>query len=375
VRGTEALEQRLLAGLKELDRAGLRRQLRAPSGIDFSSNDYLGLASHPLLKRRMTEAIEELGCGSTGSRLLRGERANTSAVEQRFAKFKNTDRALYFSSGYMANIAVLSVFPEDGDVIFSDASNHASLIDGMRLSRARKVIFPHNDAGALSQRMEEETRPGQKFVVTESLFSMDGDFAPLAEYAELCRKHQAALIVDESHAVGIYGDRGSGLIEECGIEHGVLASINTAGKALGVAGAFVAGPEWAIESLVQNARSFIFSTAAPPALAAALDASLDVIADEPQRRNRLLQLAAQLRAKLRIPGRSQIIPMILGANEHATAVASMLQERGFDVRAIRPPTVPEGTARLRISVNINLSEDVLDRLAAALEEISCAESS
>ena len=273
----DALERRLRAELSELDRAGLRRVLRAPSGIDFSSNDYLGLAQHPLLKQRMAAAVCELGCGSTGSRLLRGERDAFSHVEQRFATFKNADRSLYFSSGYLANIAILSTFAEADDVIFSDERNHASLIDGMRLSRARKVIYPHNDAAALARLLAEESSAGQKFIVTESLFSMDGDFAPLAEYAALCREHEAALIVDEAHAVGIYGARGSGWIEACGVEDDVFISINTAGKAIGVAGAFVTGPEWAIETLVQRARPFVFSTAPPPALAEALEASLDVI--------------------------------------------------------------------------------------------------
>jgi 8-amino-7-oxononanoate synthase len=369
-----ALERRLRAGLDQLDRAGLRRVLRSPTGIDLSSNDYLGLAEHPFLKQRMAAAVCELGCGSTGSRLLRGEREAFSKVEQRFASFKRTDRSLYFSSGYLANIAVLSTFAEADDVILSDERNHASLIDGMRLSRARRVIYPHCDVAALG-RLMAEAGAGQKFVVTESLFSMDGDFAPLPEYAKLCREHGAALIVDESHGVGVYGDRGSGWIEACGVEDDVFVSINTAGKALGVAGAFVAGPEWAIETLVQNARSFIFSTAATPGIAAAIEASLDVIAAEPERRERLLTRASHLRRSLGMAGTSQIIPFVLGSNERATATATALQERGFDVRAIRPPTVPEGTARLRISVNVNLSEDVLDRFAAALNEISCAVSS
>jgi 8-amino-7-oxononanoate synthase len=259
----EGLERRVRAELAALDCAGLRRVLRAPSGIDLSSNDYLGLATHSLLKQRMAAAVCEHGCGSTGSRLLRGERECFSQIERRFAEFKRTERSLYFSSGYLANVAVLTTFPEAGDIIFSDERNHASLIDGARLSRARKVIFPHSDAMALRRLMAEETGLGQKFVVTESLFSVDGDFAPLTEYAALCQETGAALIVDEAHAVGIYGERGQGLGDD------VFVSVNTAGKALGVAGAFVAGPAWAIEFLAQRARPFIFSTAPPPAVAAA----------------------------------------------------------------------------------------------------------
>src|SRR5579862_9776188 len=259
------LEDRVRAHLADLERDGLLRKLRPPQGIDFSSNDYLGLATHPLVKERMATAVHELGCGSTGSRLLRGERACFSAIEKRFAEFKGTDRALYFSSGYLANLAVLTTFPESGDTIFSDERNHASLIDGARLSRAERVVFPHLQPGTVSE---------GAFLVTESVFSMDGDLAPLGEY----RKLGSALIVDEAHAVGLYGDRGQGRVEGINAGDGVFVSVNPAGKALGVAGAFVAGPAWAIEYLEQRARPFIFSTASPPAIAAALDASLDVIA-------------------------------------------------------------------------------------------------
>jgi 8-amino-7-oxononanoate synthase len=376
---TDALARRLHARLHALDRDGLSRTLRAPSGIDLSSNDYLGLAQHPRLKQRMAEAVLEHGCGSTGSRLLRGERAAFQRVEQRFAAFKGTERALYFSSGYLANIAVLSTFAESGDVIYSDQFNHASLIDSARLSRARRVVYPHNDLGALERLLRENRPEGQAFVVTESLFSMLGDLAPLRELASLCRSTGASLIVDEAHAVGIYGSRGSGMIESAEVDGDVFVSINTAGKALGVGGAFVAGSALAMETLVQRARPFIFSTAPPPAMAAALDASLDLIEQEPDRRATLLRLAACLRSRLAIPGTSQIIPVLLGSNERAVQVAEDLQEAGFDVRAIRPPSVPHGAAQLRISINVNLTEDALDRfaraLSEALQESSCAASS
>ncbi len=355
-----ALERRVRASLEELDRAGLRRHLRAPMGVDLCSNDYLGLANHPLLKQRMAEAVCREGVGSTGSRLLRGQRDGFSEIERRFAAFKQTDRSLYFSSGYLANLAVLTTFPQAGDVVFSDQLNHASLIDGVRLSQARRVIFRHNDAGELAGLLREAEGAGQKFVVVESLFSMEGDRAPLAAYAHLCRETGAALIVDEAHAVGIYGERGQGLGED------MFVSINTAGKALGVAGAFVAGPEWAIELLIQRARPFIFSTAPPPAAAAALEASLDVIEGEPERRARLLELAGYVRTGLGLPGDSQIIPVLLGSNERAVAVAEKLQREGFDVRAIRPPTVPEGSARLRLSINVSLSETILDQFLDCL---------
>jgi 8-amino-7-oxononanoate synthase len=360
------LADRLHKRLAEIEAGGLARSLCPPSGIDLCSNDYLGLAHHPRLKQAMADAVLREGCGSTGSRLLRGERACFAQVERSFAHFKGVERSLYFSSGYLANLAVLTTFPEDGDVIFSDERNHASLIDGIRLSRARRVVFPHNDADALAGLLDEEKSLAQKFVVVESLFSMDGDEAPLAEYATLCRTHEAALIVDEAHAVGIYGERGSGLIEARGVADDVFVSINTAGKALGVSGAFVAGAAVAIECLVQQARPFIFSTAPPPAVAAALEASLAVIADEPERRERLLSRAQYLRARLGYARTSQIVSVVIGENERAMAVARELQRAGFDVRAIRPPSVPPGTARLRVAVNEALTERVLDEFVDAL---------
>jgi 8-amino-7-oxononanoate synthase len=354
------LAARLSERLRAIEAQGLRRTLRPPSGIDLCSNDYLGLAEHPHLKQRMADAVSAEGVGSTGSRLLRGERSGFARVEEKFASFKGAERSLYFSSGYLANLAVLTTFPEAGDVIFSDEWNHASLIDGARLSRARRVVFPHNDAKALEQLLREDTGEGQKFIVVESLFSMDGDQAPLAEYAALCRAAGAELIVDEAHAVGVYGECGRGLAGD------VFLSINTAGKALGVSGAFVAGPAEAIEYLIQRARPFIFSTAPPPAIAAALEASLEVMADEPERRERLLARARYLRERLGLAGDSPIIPIIVGENERAVAVARELQEAGFDVRAIRPPTVPAGTARLRVTVNQGLSEELLDRFVGVL---------
>lgn len=374
------LQARLAQRWSALHERKLLRTLRPPAGIDLSSNDYLGLARHPLLKRRMVQAIESEGCGSTGSRLLTGQRDAFEAVERAFAEFKGVERALYFSSGYLANLAVLTTFAEPGDVVLSDRLNHASLRDGLRLSHARRVVFAHNDARAVARLLESTRGRGQTFVVTESLFSMDGDVPPLEEYAAICREAGALLIVDEAHAVGVYGARGSGLVEERGIDRDVFVSINTAGKALGVSGAFVAGPAWAIDHLVQRARPFVFSTAAPPALAAAIDASLTLISQEPERRQRLLERAARLRASLieagvPVPaGASQIVPIVVGAADRTLAIADALQARGFDVRPIRPPTVPEGTARLRVSVNVNLTDAAMDgfvrTLAATLQE-SC----
>ena len=321
-RAAHALDARLRARLTDWENAGLLRTLAPPAGIDLSSNDYLQLSSHPDVVSRFAEAVRQAGAGSTGSRLLRGEREAFARVERRFAALKQTERLLFFSSGYLANLAVLTTLPEVGDVLFSDARNHASLIDGSRLSRATTVVFPHNDVAALARalRSSDAVLP---FVVVESLFSMDGDMAPLVDYAEVCAACGAALIVDEAHAVGIYGERGSGLIEAAGIEAMVTASINTAGKALGVAGAFVAGSASVISYMTQRARPFVFSTAPPPALADALEASLDLVGAEPERRLRVQRLSSHLRARLAahgvdvLPGSSQILSVIVGDNDRA----------------------------------------------------------
>jgi 8-amino-7-oxononanoate synthase len=376
---TNPLEARIRTRLTDWEAAGLLRTLRPPSGVDFSSNDYLNLSTHPLILERLANAVARHGCGSTGSRLLRGDRAVFGAVERRFARFKGAERSLYFSSGYLANIAVLATLTEPNDIVFSDERNHASLIDGIRLSRATRMVFPHNDVERLAELLAEAPPPGQRFVIVESLYSMDGDMAPLADYASLCRSAGATLIVDEAHAVGVYGATGSGLIEDSNVEADVLLSINTAGKALGVSGAFVAGPAWAIDYLVQRARPFVFSTAPPPALAEALDASLDVVEDEPELREQLKSRARRVREQLADSGievpraGSQIVPLVLGDNDRAVSVAQVLQSEGFDVRAIRPPSVPRGTARLRVSVNAGLTDDSIDRfarsVAMALKEV------
>ena len=393
-----SLRERVRARLGDLEENGLLRTLRAPSGVDLSSNDYLGIAADPRVKDAMIAAAACEGVGSTGSRLLRGERERFTALEARFAQFKGAERSLYFSSGYLANIAVMTTFAEGDDVIVSDERNHASLIDGIRLSPAQREIVAHNDVAAVRRALQVGARragdvrraggaggagraggagwvegaPGERFLVVESLFSMDGDEAPLAEYAEICAATGAHLIVDEAHAVGVYGRRGTGLIEEHRIADRVFLSINTAGKALGVAGAFVAGPAWSIDYLIQRARPFIFSTASPPALTSALAASLDIIEGEPQRRARLREISEKLRVRLLKAGiqagagTSHIIPIFIGDNDAAVAIAEAMQADGFDVRAIRPPSVPPGTARLRIAVNVNLTDDLIDRFVPAL---------
>jgi 8-amino-7-oxononanoate synthase len=366
------LETRVVERMASLQSSGAMRSVRPPFGVDLCSNDYLGFARHSVLKQRMAEAVWNEGCGSTGSRLLRGERDTLSALEQRFARFKGTEAALYFTSGYMANVAVLSTFLEAGDMVFSDSLNHASLIDGIRLGRAQKAIFPHVDVAALIRALNSSPVAAQRFLVTESVFSMDGDFAPLREYATVAAQSGCAFIVDEAHSVGVFGARGSGLIEAEQVADNVFLSINPMGKAFGVAGAFVCGSAWAIDYLRQRARPFIFSTAAPPAIASALDAALDLMEQGRDARERVLCLTAFLRALLADAGfdvareGSQIIPVVIGGNLEVLAVVEQLQKSGFDVRAIRPPTVPQGTARLRISVNAALTEVILRDFASAL---------
>jgi 8-amino-7-oxononanoate synthase len=368
------LERRLRSRLADLQSHGLLRTLRPPHGVDLSSNDYLALSRHPRIVDAFARGLAEEGAGSTGSRLLRGDREAFAEAERRFAVFKGTPRALFFSSGYLANIAVITSLTEASDVVFSDERNHASLIDGIRLARSERVVFPHNDVSALAQLLESTPCAGLRFVVVESLFSMDGDRAPLDRYVGLCRSNDAVLIVDEAHAVGVCGERGTGLLDECAAAR-MCVSINTAGKALGVGGAFVAGPETAIDYLAQRARPFVFSTAAPPAMAHAIMASLDLVGDEPDRRHRVRELSAYLRQCLSdagvdtAEGDSHIVPIYIGDNDAAVSVAAALQADGFDVRAIRPPTVPAGTSRLRVSVNVLLDEPTIDRFVVRLSSV------
>lgn len=365
-----ALEERIRSQLDQLGTSGLRRSLEEPRGIDLCSNDYLGFARDPRIRSRFARAVESLGVGSTGSRLLRGHREAFRLIEERFARFKGTPSALYFGSGWAANLGVLSTFLAEGDLVFSDALNHASLIDGMRLSKARRVIYPHCDVDALGRLLESEPCSGQRFVVTESLFSMDGDIAPLRAITGLHSSHDFALVIDEAHAVGMYGESGSGLLEETGAADSVFLSVNSAGKALGVTGAFVCGPQWAIDYLIQAARPFVFSTAPPPAAAEALDEALDLLAREPERREQVRALAKLLREQLGLnPDDSPIVPLIIGDSRAAVEVARRLGESGFDARAIRPPTVPEGTARLRLSLNAGLTADDVSRFAGDLRSI------
>lgn len=363
---------RIKLQLAELDEKGLRRSLTSPHGLDFSSNDFLCLANDERLINSAIAGLNQFGVGSTGSRLLRGERTVFAKVEQQFADWKGAEKSLYFSSGYQANVGLISTIAQKDDVIFSDELNHASLIDGIRLSNAKKQLYPHLDSEKLAQLLRETDCAGQKFLITESLFSMDGDIAPLDKYTEICAETDTTLIVDEAHAVGIYGNTGSGLIEKFGINHDSIISINTAGKALGVSGAFVAGSANLIEFLINRCRSFIFSTAPLPICAVALNKSIELIKTEPERRNRLLELSTFFRNLLKennfavLKELTQIIPILIGDSKKAVKIAEKLQTDSFDIRAIRPPTVPIGTARLRVSLNVGLTEKNLEDFVQSL---------
>lgn len=359
----------LAADIAALREAGLLRRPRPPQGVDLVSNDYLGLAEHPHLMARMRAALEEGPAGAGGSRLLRGHHPTFDEIEERLAAFCATEAALLFSSGYSANVGLLQSLLTENDLVLSDERNHASLIDGIRLSRARKVVYRHLDLDAVADALSLP-RSGRAFVVTESVFSMDGDLAPLVDLASLAEARGALLVVDEAHATGVYGPRGSGRVEELGLREGVLATVHTGGKALGSGGAWVAGPAVLRETLINRARTFIFSTAPLPVLAAALHAGLDVVLAEPERRAEVHRKAALLRGTLIEAGAdvcgsaSAIVPVIVGENEAALALAEGLLGAGFDARAVRPPTVPPGTARLRVTARYPVPDGEIRRFAS-----------
>lgn len=369
----QEFEQSLSAALTRLREAGLLRQMRLPRGLDLVSNDYLGLAEHPYINEAMRTSLERLPSGSGGSRLLRGHHAIFERVEEQLAEFTGSESALLFGSGYAANIGLLQAIVSPDDLIVSDERNHASLIDGIRLTKAATAIYPHQDLQALESALSQP-RKGRAVVVTESVFSMDGDLTPLADVCDIAERHGAVVIVDEAHATGMYGARGSGRVEELGLRDGVLATIHTGGKALGSGGAWVAGPRVLRDVMVNRARSFVFSTAPLPVLCAALSAGLDLIAREPERRRDVHRKSSLLTRALADAGietgsSSMIVPIIVGANDAATALQAALADAGFDVRAIRPPSVAPGTARLRVTVRYPISDADLLHFASTVAEI------
>lgn len=365
---------RLAGELEFLASKSELRRLEPLSGIDLTSNDYLGLARDPRLKDAVIQALQAgEAAGATGSRLLSGNACVWEELEAEFAGYIGSEAALFFNSGYAANTGLLGALLGPHDLVFSDTANHASIIDGIRLSKARKIIFPHLDLNFLEDRLRDAPPGFERFVVVESVFSMDGDRAPLRELTALAGRYGAQLVVDEAHATGVFGPMGRGLASEAGLSGRLMASIHTCGKALGSAGAFVACPKIVKQVLVNRARSFLFSTALPPYFAAQVRAALEIVRQADDLREQLHSLADELRTRLNELGlntgrsASQIVPVLFGSNERALCVARHLNRAGFAVRAIRPPTVPPGTARLRLSLNIGLSFQDLDRLAEALK--------
>ena len=359
-----------------LERTSRLRSLESTRGIDLCSNDYLGLASDPRLKQAAIEAVRGSSrIAGTGSRLLSGNAPEWEELEREFAEFIGTETALYFGSGYSANAGLLGAILKPGDTVFSDALNHASIIDGIRLSGAAKVIYPHCDTQLLERELRERrSAPGAKVIVTESLVGMDGDVAPLKEIFALSRGYGAELVIDEAHALGLYGPEGRGFAAEMGIQKEVLAVVCACGKALSCAGAVVCSSAKVKQYLVNRARTFIFSTAMPPYFAGQIRAALRLAREARASREHLFAMASAIHEELRAAGcntglgRSHIIPILLGGNEAALEVAAFLEKRGFAVRAIRPPTVPEGTARVRISLTSKITTEELNRLTRAIKE-------
>jgi 8-amino-7-oxononanoate synthase len=370
----DVLTTELQAGLRELESRSQRRTLAEIGGVNLCSNDYLGLAEHPALKEAVLQAMSgAVRMGGTGSRLLSGHAAAWNEVEDEFAEFAGSDAALYFGSGYAANIGLLTSLAGKDDVIFSDALNHASIIDGIRLSGARKVIYPHRDVHALEIALQEnQIAPGRKLIVTETVFSMDGDVAPIDEIVALAEKYGAGVIVDEAHATAVHGPGGRGIAAHALAAGKIVAAMHTCGKALVGAGAFVCGSAVLRDHLINHARTFIFSTAMPPYMAAQIRAALRMAITMDRERAELISRASDFAKSLLREGwetmgsATQIVPAVIGENDAALAAAEYLQHSGFAVRAIRPPTVPQGTARIRFSLTHKINGTELQRLAAAL---------
>lgn len=372
-------QQKLLSELnRELLELGARDQLRSfaqVTGVNLCSNDYLGLAEEPQLREATREAVTRAAkAGGTGSRLLSGHDAVWNELEEEFALFAGTEAALYFSNGYAANIGLLSSVLGKGHLVFSDELNHASLIDGIRLSGARKEIYPHRDLNALERALRQhQSESCRKLIVTESVFSMDGDIADVRATQSLAEKYGANLVVDEAHATAVHGPGGAGIVARDRLTHEVFATVHTCGKALASAGAFVCGSRVLRDFLINHARTLIFSTAMPSYMAGQIRAALRLARELDAEREALLGNAAGLSGALRSAGwnvrdsASQIVPVVIGSNQDALAAASFLQKRGFAVRAIRPPTVPAGTGRLRLSLTARITREQVTGILAALQ--------
>ena len=367
--------------LAGLERKGRRRELAEQAGADFSSNDYLAFAGSSRLAAAIASALQRgVPAGAGGSRLLRGNHPEHQALEAEAAAFFGAERVLYFGSGYAANTALFATLPQRGDLVVYDALVHASVHEGIQAGKAQAVAAAHNNVEAFAQAIERwrvEGGTGHPWIAVESLYSMDGDRAPLTQLAALAEKQGGFLVVDEAHATGVFGPDGRGFAAGLENRENVIV-LHTCGKALGVSGAMLGASAVLCDYLVNRARGFIYSTAPSPLMAAAVREALRMLVDEPQRRadfDALRNFAnAELTAKLGIAGSgSQILPVLIGDNGRAVRIAARMRAEGFDIRAIRPPTVPEGTARLRIAITLNVDKATITHMFARLAAIIAEE--
>jgi len=364
--------------LAALERRGRLRSLTPRAGRDFASNDYLGLAGDPIIGQAVADAVARgVPVGSGGSRLLRGNAPEHEGLEAKAADFFRTQAALFMANGFAANLALFSTLPQRGDLIVADELIHASVHDGLRMSKAVAVFARHNDVQSFADLIAAwrlEGGKGRVWIAVETLYSMDGDMAPLSDLAALAAKHDAMLILDEAHGTGVFGPSGRGLSAGLDGLHNVV-TLHTCGKAMGVEGALICGPRILVDYLINRARAFIFSTAPSPLMAVAASAALDRIKQAGDLRERLKTLmvdaSENICAPLGLPApRSQIVPVILGEDRRAMAAAAALQQAGFDVRGIRPPTVPPGTSRLRISLTLNVGRADIAALGETLRRVA-----
>jgi len=342
--------------------------------ICFGSNDYLGLASDPRVKQAAAAAANAFGSGATASRLVSGTMELHEALEHRLARFKHAEACLLFPTGYMANVGTIAALVERGDLVIADRFSHASVIDGCRLSGATFRVYAHGDASALEEALKRSANARRRLIATDGLFSMDGDLAPLRQIVPLAQRYNAALLLDDAHGTGTLGEHGRGTAEHLGVEGQIDVSVGTLSKALASLGGFVVGSEKLISYLKNRARTFIYTTASPPSVLAAALAALQIVEDEPERRARLRTLTALARTELTAagmtvpPGEAPIVPMIVGDTRRALELSAHLRSRGFLVPAVRPPTVPAGTARLRVSLQAIHTEEDIRALAVACRE-------
>lgn len=358
---------------------GVEVKLDGKPYINFCSNDYLGLASDPVVNKAFLKGIEQYGTGSGAAHLVTGHSAAHHALEEELAEFVQRPRALLFSTGYMANLGVISALTDRHDVVIEDKINHASLIDAAQLSRAKLERFGHADMSSLENVLAKDN-PGNRFVVSDGVFSMDGDIAPVNKMSSLCEKYNALLMIDDAHGLGVLGEGGRGTLEYLGLGiDEVPVLVGTLGKAFGTFGAFVAGSEELVETLIQDARSYVYTTALPPAVAVATSSSLQSVINDDWRREKLLELiklfkqgAQQIGLQL-MPSDTAIQPLVTGSSEKALEVSEYLRTKGLLISAIRPPTVAKGTARLRITLSAIHKAEHVEQLLEALQSCKLGE--